>query len=34
MALAAPLFTLLVIVLLLWLAIRWLRHISRGPQPS
>ena len=34
MALAAPLFTLLVIVLLLWLAIRWLRRIARGPQPS
>jgi hypothetical protein len=34
MALAAPLFTLLTIVLLLWLAIRWLRHLSRGPQPS
>jgi hypothetical protein len=34
MALAAPLFTLLTIVLLLWLAIRWLRHRSRRQQPS
>ncbi len=34
MALAAPLFTLLVIVVLLWLAFRWLRQISRRPSPS
>ena len=33
MALAAPLFTLLVIVVLLWLAFRWLRQISRRPSP-
>jgi len=34
MALAAPLFTLLVILVLLWLAFRWLRQISRRPSPS
>jgi len=34
MALVAPLFTLLVIAVLLWLAFRWLRRISRGPRPS
>lgn len=34
MALAAPIFTLLVIVVLLWLAFRWLRQISRRPSPS
>lgn len=34
MALAAPLLTLLIIVLLLWLAIRWLRRVSRGGQPT
>ncbi len=34
MALAAPLFTLLAIVVLLWLAFRWLRQISRRPSPS
>lgn len=34
LALAAPLLTLLIIALLLWLAIRWLRQISRQPRPS
>jgi len=34
MALVAPLFTLLIIALLLWLAIRWLRQISRRARPS
>ena len=34
MALAAPLSTLMVIVVLLWLAFRWLRQISRRPSPS
>ena len=34
MALVAPLFTLLVIAVLLWLAFRWLRRISREPRPS
>lgn len=34
MALAAPLFTLLAIVVLLWLAFRWLRQISRRPSSS
>lgn len=34
MALVAPLFTLLVIAVLLWLAFRWLRRIPRGPRPS
>jgi hypothetical protein len=34
LALAAPLLTLLVIVVLLWLAIRWLRQISGKPRPS
>jgi Domain of unknown function (DUF4126) len=34
MALVAPLFTLLVIVVLLWLAFRWLRQISRRATPS
>lgn len=34
MALAAPLFTLLVIVVLLVLAFRWLRQISRRASPS
>ena len=34
LALAAPLLTLAAIVLLLWLALRWLRRISRDKQPS
>lgn len=34
LALAAPLLTLLAVVLLLWLAVRWLRRISRSGQPS
>jgi hypothetical protein len=34
MALAAPLLTLVVIVVLLWLGLRWFRQISRGPRPS
>ena len=34
LALAAPLLTLLVIVVLLWLAIRWLRNLSGKPRPS
>jgi hypothetical protein len=34
LALVAPLLTALVIVLLLWLAIRWLRQISDKPRPS
>jgi Domain of unknown function (DUF4126) len=34
MALAAPLLTALVIVVLLWLAIRWLRSLSGKPRPS
>jgi len=34
LALAAPLLTLLVIAVLLWLAIRWLRQISHKPRPS
>ncbi len=34
MALVAPLVTLLIIALLLWLSIRWLRQISRGRRPS
>ncbi|MBC8012894.1 MAG: DUF4126 domain-containing protein [Methyloceanibacter sp.] len=34
LALAAPLLTLLVVAVLLWLAIRWLRQISRKPHPS
>ena len=34
LALAAPLLTLLAVVLLLWLGVRWLRRISRSGQPS
>ena len=34
LALVAPLLTLLVIVVLLWLAIRWLRQFSPGSQPT
>jgi len=34
MALAAPLLTLIVIVVLLWLGLRWFRQISRRPRPS
>jgi hypothetical protein len=34
MALAAPLLTAVVIVVLLWLAIRWLRSLSGKPRPS
>ena len=34
MALAAPLLTVVVIVVLLWLAIRWLRSLSGKPRPS
>jgi len=34
LALVAPLLTALIIVLLLWLAIRWLRQISRKPHRS
>jgi hypothetical protein len=34
LALAAPLLTLLALVLLLWLTVRWLRRISRSGQPS
>jgi hypothetical protein len=34
MALAAPLFTLVVIIVLLWLGLRWFRQISRRPRPS
>jgi len=34
LALAAPLLTLVVIVVLLWLAIRWLRQVSGKPRPS
>jgi Domain of unknown function (DUF4126) len=34
MALAAPLLTLIVIVVLLWLGWRWFRQISRRPHPS
>jgi hypothetical protein len=34
LALAAPLLTLLAVVLVLWLALRWLRRISRSGQRS
>jgi hypothetical protein len=34
LALVAPLLTALLIVLLLWLALRWLRQLSRGRQPT
>ena len=34
MALAAPLLTLVVIVVLLWLGFRWFRQLSRRPRPS
>jgi hypothetical protein len=34
LALAAPLFTAAAIVVLLWLAIRWLRSLSSKPRPS
>ena len=34
LALAAPLLTLAAIVVLLWLAIRWLRSLTGKPQPS
>jgi hypothetical protein len=34
MALAAPLLTAVVIVVLLWLAIRWLRSLSGKPRPT
>jgi hypothetical protein len=34
MALAAPLLTLVVIVVLLWLGLRWFHQFSRGPRPS
>jgi hypothetical protein len=34
LALVAPVLTLLLIALLLWAAIRWLRQISRGTRPS
>jgi hypothetical protein len=34
LALAAPLLTAAVIVVLLWLAIRWLRSLSGKPRPS
>jgi hypothetical protein len=34
LALAAPLLTAIVIIVLLWYAIRWLRQISRKPHPS
>ena len=34
LALIAPLMTALLIVLLLWLAIRWLRRLSRGKRPA
>ena len=34
MALVAPLLTLVVIVVLLWLGFRWFRQLSRRPRPS
>ena len=34
MALVAPLLTLVVIVVLLWLGFRWFRQLSRKPRPS
>jgi hypothetical protein len=34
MALAAPLLTLIVIIVLLWLGLRWFRQITRRPRPS
>lgn len=34
LALIAPLLTALLIVLMLWLAIRWVRQVSRGGQPT
>ena len=34
MALVAPLLTVIVIVVLLWLGLRWFRQISRRPRPS
>jgi len=34
MAILAPVLTLLLVGLLLWAAIRWLRQISRGAHPS
>ena len=34
LALAAPLLTAAAIVVLLWLAIRWLRSLSSKPRPS
>ena len=34
MALVAPLLTLVVIVVLLWLGFRWFRQLSRQPRPS
>jgi Domain of unknown function (DUF4126) len=34
LALAAPLLTAIVIVVLLWLAVRWLRSLSSRPRPS
>jgi hypothetical protein len=34
LALAAPLLTATVIIVLLWLAIRWLRTLSTRPRPS
>ena len=34
LALAAPLLTLVVIIVLLWLGFRWFRQLSRRPRPS
>jgi hypothetical protein len=34
LALAAPLLTAVAIIVLLWLAIRWLRQLSGRPRPS
>ena len=34
MALVAPLLTLVVIIVLLWLGFRWFRQLSRRPRPS
>jgi hypothetical protein len=34
LALVAPLLTLVVIIVLLWLGFRWFRQLSRRPRPS